>query len=537
MARELDARKPRDLLARLLDAPHLPEVVRSLEPQVLHRLVTVCGLEDCSEIVALATPEQLMGVLDIDVWRNDTPGQDDRLDIARFGLWLEVLVDAGVEIAAEKLVGLDIDFVTAALSRQLTILNHVPTERDRDNGPWCTIEGYTIVAKHSDSWDAIQAVLVQLAAAHRDFFALLMNRCWRIAMAHIDDNGILYHVLGLREQVMSEVAAEREERREKQGFVTPAQAVAFLEGSRRVRLDQDVAPRRDPITSSYFRDLARHIRPSSGQSAIASSGPAPAVATAGFVETLREAGIIGEGPRPLLSGGTAGEAGPLSRIRTHLQLVAEQNPTVSATRHEELAYLANALVAGCPFDSDRFSGVQASDAAVAVCNLGLENWPRRWRPGADSLSADFLVSHDLVTVFQVGWAVLHESVGINVSRRLLTTLARLRCDDREVQADVEELCGWLRQYISAGTPWRVRDRLEVIAILDTPAWLTLAGLLDQCPVVPRRLEPPKIPKRMLRVAADYEFISENRQIAWVESFMEHLPEALESGKSMWNAQC
>jgi hypothetical protein len=42
---------------------------------------------------------------------------------------------------------------------------------------------------------------------------------------------------------------------------------------------------------------------------------------------------------------------------------------------------------------------------------------------------------------------------------------------------------------------------------------------------------------MLRVAADYEFISENRQIAWVESFMEQLPEALESGKSMWNAQC
>jgi hypothetical protein len=527
---ERDARTPRDLLARLLDIPQLPEVVRSLEPQVLHRLVTACGLEECSEIVALATPDQLMGVLDIDVWRSDTPGQDDRLDIARFGLWLEVLVDAGVEIAAEKLVGLDIDFVTAALSRQMTIVNHVPTERDHEYGPWCTIEGYTIVAKHSESWDAIQAVLVQLAAAHRDFFALLMNRCWRIAMAHIDDNGILYQVLGLREQVMSEVAAEREERREKQGFVTPAQAVAFLEGSRRVRLDQDVAPRRDPITSSYFRDLARHIRPSSGP--IASSGPAPADATAGFVETLREAGIIADGPRPLLSGDTAAEAGRLSRIRTHLQLVAAQNPTLSATRHEELAYLANALVAGCPFDSDRFNSVQASDAAVAVCNLGLENWPRQWRSGADPLPADFLVSHDLVTVFQVGWVVLHERVGISVSRRLLKTLAGVRCDDREVQTDVEELCGWLRQYISAGTPWRVRDRLEVIAILDTPAWLTLAGLLDQCPVVPRRLEPPKSPKRMLRVAADYEFISENRQIAWVETFMARLPERLKRDASM-----
>jgi hypothetical protein len=44
---------------------------------------------------------------------------------------------------------------------------------------------------------------------------------------------------------------------------------------------------------------------------------------------------------------------------------------------------------------------------------------------------------------------------------------------------------------------------------------------------------------MLRVAADYEFISENRQIAWVETFMARLPERLKRDASMSNAnaQC
>ena len=40
---------------------------------------------------------------------------------------------------------------------------------------------------------------------------------------------------------------------------------------------------------------------------------------------------------------------------------------------------------------------------------------------------------------------------------------------------------------AAGTPWRVAETLEVIAILDTPAWACLCGLLSECPVVPAAL--------------------------------------------------
>ena len=38
-----------------------------MPPELLHRVITTCGLEDCTEVVALATPGQLARILDIDI--------------------------------------------------------------------------------------------------------------------------------------------------------------------------------------------------------------------------------------------------------------------------------------------------------------------------------------------------------------------------------------------------------------------------------------------------------------------------------------
>jgi hypothetical protein len=40
---------------------------------------------------------------------------------------------------------------------------------------------------------------------------------------------------------------------------------------------------------------------------------------------------------------------------------------------------------------------------------------------------------------------------------------------------------------AAGTPWRAAESLEVLAMLDTPAWACLCGLLSECPVAPDAL--------------------------------------------------
>jgi len=68
-----EGRDERGLLARILDTPQLALAVPLLAPELLHRVIQTCGLEDCSDLVALATPAQLQRVFDIDLWRQGRP--------------------------------------------------------------------------------------------------------------------------------------------------------------------------------------------------------------------------------------------------------------------------------------------------------------------------------------------------------------------------------------------------------------------------------------------------------------------------------
>src|SRR4051812_18852682 len=81
------ARDSRPLLERIMDTPHLEQVVPRLPAALLHRVIQTCGLEDCGELVALTTPGQLAQVLDHDLWRAAAPGRDEQLDADRFGVW------------------------------------------------------------------------------------------------------------------------------------------------------------------------------------------------------------------------------------------------------------------------------------------------------------------------------------------------------------------------------------------------------------------------------------------------------------------
>ena len=162
-----------------------------------------------------------------------------------------------------------------------------------------------------------------------------------------------------------------------------------------------------------------------------------------------------------------------------MEHVRERDDTAHLARSRELAFLANTLIAGCSVQSRPFTPQEASDAAIGICNLGLEHWP--------TLPDGFLVDHDLVTAFEVGWAALHEDVSIFVADQLIAILTELRCVDTEIQSGLDALRRELVKQRDASTPWRARDALEVIAMLDMPAWASLLGLLDECPVIPAAL--------------------------------------------------
>jgi hypothetical protein len=510
----------RPLLARLLTTPDLSQVVPHLPPDVLHRVIQVCGLEDSGEIVALLTPPQLSRILDVDVWRGRTPGADEQFDVDRFGVWLDVLVQSGTAVAAEKLTGLDIELVVAGFTRLVAVFDHGAvssfTTLDGEQVPsristhesTAEVGGYVIQARRPSAWDTIVDLLAFLQAEHADYFQRLMRSCVRLSNGTREADGF-HTLLDDREQDVFDLASDRETRREQQGYVTPAQARAFMQAARHVHLDH-ARPPHSPLARAYFRGL----EPTSGahgdapdrasdllsDSQARDSPPAAPAAMAEVMEVLRDAGVLTDEPRALLL--------PAGDNTSPLALIQDYVASHPASR-EELAYLANAIIAGCSIQARSFAPQEASNAALAICNLGLEAWPRQWN------------DCDLVAAFQVGWTTLHREVSMYAAERLTALIADIRCHDRDIQMRLHGLRRVLVQCIRDATPWHARDALEVIVMLDAPCWAALVALTDECPVLHAAIRPSGDRTRAIS-PSDYAFISQNSHITIVREFMDSL---------------
>jgi Family of unknown function (DUF6178) len=529
-----------DLLARILDTPHLAHVVPRLPAQVLHRLIERCGLEDCGDLVALATPEQLTAVFDLDLWRSDQPGLEEQFDADRFGVWLEVLVESGAGIAARKVAEMDADLVVAALAQHMLVVDPASLPMSASTGEdeasvgmldarfVREVGGYMVAPTRLDSWDAIADLLAALDSEHGEYFSRVMHGCRRLSNSAPEIDG-LDELMTDHEQVMFDLALERERRREQHGFVTPAQARAFLQMSRQIDLNQDTAPAGNPIATAYFRAMddpvettASHARGQRLSTSVPLASHDSESALAAVVDVLREAGVLPEPPRALLEASTD-RASHLALIRTHMQLVSDRHATVFLRRNHELAYLANTILAACDIQGRPFTPHEASEAAVAVCNLGLENWPLKkpWR-GGSVLPDDFLVEHNLVDVFQVGWMVLHQEVCLHTAEHLVGVLTHLRCDDEHLQDGLRTLRAQMAAEWRRGTPWRAHAHLEVIAIMDSPTWAALLGLTSEYPVMHAAIEASRNARTLTVSATSFDFISENRQIASTHEFMRSL---------------
>jgi hypothetical protein len=512
---------PRDTgpraLQRILDTPQLAKAVPQLPPELLHRVIQHHGLEDSAEIVALATPEQLARVFDLDLWQPSRAGIDEQFDAERFGVWLHVLLEGGSASAARILAGMAPDLAIAGFAQHVRVFDmgtELPYTRE--------LGGYRLLARRDDAWDPVVDALLALEQADPARFHRVMAGCRALSSSKPEESG-MHALLDDAEQAMFDLALDREGRRAEQGYVTPAEAHAFLEMARRTPLDETVPGAANPIAKAYFEALDAQTRAALVDRAALTAGTAAAgestvvdSAVDGLVEVLLEAGIITPPTRALPSA-SGPEAHRLSRIHAALHAAFDRDPDRYARRSGELGYLANTLVSGCSLQSRALTPEEASDAALAVCNLGLENWP-------GGSHDDLRAADDLVGAFQIGWAVLYERVSVATARRLLDTLAQLRHRDRETQIEINRLRRELARQLKAGTPWLARPKLEVLTALDLPAWAVLVGLLDECPVFPAALTA----NAHSVSATAFEFISENAQIDAVDVFLSSLPQALQS---------
>jgi len=527
-------------LQRILSTPHLAQAVPRLPAELLHRVIQHHGLEDCAELVALATPEQLARVFDLDLWQPSKPGLDEQFDASRFGVWLHVLLENGADAAARRVAEMAPALVVTGLARHVrvfdvasimpyTTLDGEQTAGHADDAISCDIAGYRVVARRDDAWDTVVEVLLALESAHTDNFHALMTGCRALSNSRPEESG-MDNLLDDPDQAMFDLAFDRERRREQQGYATPAQARAFLDRSR--RSDQCNAGAQDPIAAAYFRALDEHARESQPARVSLAAGTGSGAEEAGaeqavvaVVEVLLDSGILAPAQRAL-PGGTTDEASRLGRIHAAMRAVLDRDPDLYARRSAELGYLANTLLSGCSVQTRAFTPQEASDAAVAICNLGLESW-------AGTVHDDVLIAHDLIGVFRRGWFVLYERVSLPAARALLNGLTRVQIRDRETLIGVKRLRAELARQVEAGAPWGARGSLDVIATLDLPAWAALLGLLDECPVMnavittmygrPEGLQPRR-PHSVSPTA--FDFISERPQLDAIDRFLASLDQAL-----------
>jgi len=492
------------------------------------------------------TSRQLEAVLDLDLWVAPRPGLDEVFDADRFGEWLESLAEAGESEAALVIARMDLALVSGGLSRFVRVCDQAAVEAvmtdDEAPSDWrdsnratCEIGGYVVTAHRDGGWDAVVSVLAALETEAPECFHAVMRGCRTLSDGVRELDG-LDDLLAESDQWLHDLRLARERRHEAAGHTSAADARAFLQMARARTGSSAATGMANPLHAAHVRDYetARVARASH-----APMLPSAAADAGSDADPLLLRAILAEiDPEPSPDRRLLGEGPPLPayvvRMRTLLETACDVSIETGLARHRELAFLANVLVSGSSLQGRAFTAQEAMTAALATAHLGLDSWSAApvqasaaaEGPGAAACPDTWLVDHDMIGAFELGWSVLHEQVGMAAARSLRHVAGTMRCTDPLVAEGLGTLWRALRTHCDAGTPWGVRDALDVVALLDLPAWTSLLGLLGECPVMPHALR-AVIDGHVHRVSAtDFDFISCRTQIDDVRTFLSRLPALL-----------
>ncbi len=387
------------LLSQLLEDPQLAPALRALPAPALRQVILRVGLEDAGELIALSTLEQLREVFDEDLWRSPQPGQDEAFDAKRFVVWLEVLLEGGEAFVADRLAELSEDFLVFAVSRLVRVLDvsvltawaSDPSEAgllDKvvDTQLCHELDEYLLVSRIEWGWDAVLTTLLALDERHPVLLRGVLSRCSIATHEEVEDAGKLSAALQGAQLLLEDARAEREERRAERGYVSPADARAFLALARTA----PETPEQDPLTRAHFRDL-KPVAAASPSAAAATALPQPPP----LRQLLAEAGVA---PDAQAAPSAAG-----SLFRQTVGELLERDPDAHQRVVEELAYLANVLIAGDASAARTWRPVEAAERVLELCDEGLRSIADR---GSSDPAAprEALLRWGAVGVFRVAWA-------------------------------------------------------------------------------------------------------------------------------------
>ncbi len=541
---------PRQLLRKLTDSPALPAFVRQLPSPVLKRLIEHVGVRDAGSLVALTTTDQLREVFEESLWQTLIPGQAETLRPEKFMEWLDVLLEVGSSFAVERLMDLGEPFVVLNFSPLITVFEASVAAEHQDPPPCACVlcqlsergEGflifgdYVVVARHADEWESIQMALEGFEDEDSEFLRRVLARCCNAptVLGYADDGQAL----------LEDETFEREQKRERSGFVTPPMAARFLKSTRLAGLTElSTQTDYDPISQRYFEQLASASRNSVQVNSETRPEPEEDVyqSTVSPIElraletALADAQIIGD-EKPLRLTGPTDHKESVLPLQAYLDRLLMTNPAAFTSRLGELVFLANVLMAGSWYRGARFKEDEAAQAALACANLGLDyllggQGARRPVDRFEVVERSLEDEPGIVGLFRIGWNLL-QSLPVRGAQALI---AALRADHVREQLlrktwivdEIETaLCNPdILDLIERGEFEDVGDNLLLLnLILDVRACQCLRTLISDFPRYPMQLtigfRPPQA------TSSESRHLSSMQQFTKVISFFEALDEHL-----------
>ena len=107
----LDALRGMELLDALIAPLNAAACVQTLPAEDLHRYIFEVGLEDCDQVLALASGEQVRALIDMEGWEGHLPS------LPRLDAWLNALLRAGAEVLYERMKELDDELLSWVLQQ------------------------------------------------------------------------------------------------------------------------------------------------------------------------------------------------------------------------------------------------------------------------------------------------------------------------------------------------------------------------------------------------------------------------------------
>ena len=151
-------------LNALLDDPLAPSIIRQFPSVLLHRMLCSIGRADMVEVLALARPEQVREILDLEIWQGDRLQLDEALD------WLCFLTTLPDEVRKRDLKALDIELIGYVLKQntQIHLVEEGTLPDEAEGNLHGTPDGWFVLELTAQEQAQVQQTVALVDALYQD---------------------------------------------------------------------------------------------------------------------------------------------------------------------------------------------------------------------------------------------------------------------------------------------------------------------------------------------------------------------------------